>query len=108
MPASPMRRRTTTLITRSTKMNRRWTPRRTTTATIKFRLVGLDDLKSPSTAEYLVKGWFPRKGLVEAWGPPKCGKSFWIFTVMLHVAMGREYRGCRVHQNEIVYLALEG
>src|SRR5258707_8648035 len=22
--------------------------------------------------------------------------------------MGREYRGCRVHQNEIVYLALEG
>jgi hypothetical protein len=75
---------------------------------IKFRLVGLDDLKSPSTAEYLVKGWFPRKGLVEVWGPPKCGKSFWIFTVMLHVAMGREYRGCRVHQNEIVYLALEG
>jgi AAA domain len=74
----------------------------------KFELVGLDDLKSSAISEYLVKGWFPRSGLVEVWGPPKCGKSFWVFTVMLHVAMGREYRGHRVHQADIVYLALEG
>jgi hypothetical protein len=77
-------------------------------APIKFKLTSLDDLKSSTTSEYLVKGWFPRRGLVEVWGPPKCGKSFWVFTVMLHVAMGREYRGCRVHQSEVVYLPLEG
>jgi hypothetical protein len=74
---------------------------------IKFELIGLDHLKS-ATTDYLVKGWFPRKGLVLVWGPPKCGKSFWVFTVMVYVAIGREYRGHRVHQAEIVYLALEG
>jgi hypothetical protein len=83
-------------------------PGRTEQTPVKFKLVSLDDLKSPITTEYLVKGWFPRRGLVEVWGPPKCGKSFWVFTVMLHVAMGRDYRGLRVHQGEIVYLALEG
>jgi hypothetical protein len=43
------------------------------------------------------------------WGPPKCGKSFWAFTVTAaHVATGREYRGRRVRQAEVVYIALEG
>jgi hypothetical protein len=78
------------------------------TKPIKFELVPLDNLQTPTIVEYLVKGWFPRRGLVEVWGPPKCGKSFWVFDVMVRVAMGREYRGHRVHKHEIVYLALEG
>lgn len=75
---------------------------------IKFKLVSFDELESSSTTEYLVKGVFPRKGLAVVWGPPKCGKSFWVFTVMTHVALGREYRGRRVNRGEIVYLPLEG
>jgi hypothetical protein len=75
---------------------------------IKFKLVSFDELKSASTTEYLVKGIFPRKGLAVVWGPPKSGKSLWVFTVMAHVALGREYRGRRVHQGEVAYLPLEG
>jgi AAA domain len=81
---------------------------RRSTEPIRFKLVSFDALRVSDTAAYLVKDLIPRKGLVVVWGPPKCGKSFLVFTVMMHVAMGREYRGHRVQQNEVVYLALEG
>ncbi len=29
--------------------------------------------------DYCVKGVLPRSGLVVFWGPPKCGKSFFVF-----------------------------
>jgi AAA domain len=74
----------------------------------RFKLVSFNELTVGSRAVYLVKGIIPRAGLVVVWGPPKCGKSYWIFTVMLHVALGREYRGRRVQQGMVVYLALEG
>jgi hypothetical protein len=64
---------------------------------LKFKLVPFDDLAPSKITDYLVKGLFPRKGMAEVWGPPKCGQSFWVMTVMLHVAMGRDYRGHRVH-----------
>ena len=41
-------------------------------------------------------------------GPPKCGKSFWFLDLLLHVALGWEYRGRRVQQGAIVYCAFEG
>jgi hypothetical protein len=74
---------------------------------VRFKLVSFDELKS-STALYLVKSLFPRNGLVIVWGPPKCGKSFWVFTVAMYIALGWEYRGHRVKQDEVVYLVLEG
>jgi hypothetical protein len=73
-----------------------------------FKLVSFDDLTAPSADEYNVKGLFPRRGLVLVWGPPKCGKSFWTFDLVMHVALGREYRGHKVKQGEVAYLALEG
>ncbi len=54
------------------------------------------------------QGIIPRVGLVVVWGPPKCGKSFWAFDLVMHVALGWEYRGRRVQQGPVVYLALEG
>jgi hypothetical protein len=77
-------------------------------APTKFKLVKLDDIPTSTTTDYLIKGLIPRRGLVIVWGPPKCGKSFKVFTWMMHVALGRPYRGRRVHQQEVVYLALEG
>jgi hypothetical protein len=57
---------------------------------------------------YLVKGLLPSRGLAVIWGPPKCGKSFWATDLGLHIALGREYRGRRVQQATVVYIALEG
>ena len=57
---------------------------------------------------YLVKGIIPYPGLSVIWGPPKSGKSFWAFDLVMRVALGWEYRGRRVHQGPVVYCCFEG
>jgi hypothetical protein len=74
----------------------------------RFPLATWDIVTMPTSSNYLVKGILPRTGLAVVWGPPKCGKSFWTFDLVMHVALGREYRGRKVHQGSIVYCALEG
>jgi AAA domain len=66
------------------------------------------DVKMPTTSRYLVKGIIPDVGMVVVWGPPKCGKSFFVFDMVAHVAAAWEYRGRRVKQCPVVYFALEG
>jgi hypothetical protein len=74
----------------------------------RFHLIPFRDIAITEGVAYLVKDLIPTMGLVVAWGPPKCGKSFWMFDLSMHIALGREYRGRRVQQGPVVYLALEG
>jgi hypothetical protein len=73
-----------------------------------FKLIQFDDLALATGRNYLVKGLVPRRGLVVAWGPPKCGKSFFMFDLTMHIALGWPYRERRVQQGTVVYCALEG
>jgi hypothetical protein len=73
-----------------------------------FKLIRFGQITLQTTLTYLVAGLIPRVGLIVIWGPPKCGKSFWIFDLVMHIALGLSYRGHKVHQGDIVYLALEG
>jgi hypothetical protein len=59
----------------------------------RFRLQGFDEIRVGRERRYLVKDILPRNGLVVAWGPPKCGKTFWVLDLVMHVALGWEYRG---------------
>jgi hypothetical protein len=74
----------------------------------RFKLIPFDKLQPVTKPAYLVKDIIPRTGLVVVWGPPKCGKSFWMTTTMLYVALGWEYRGHKVVQGAVVYCAFEG
>jgi hypothetical protein len=74
----------------------------------RFTLTPFSAVTLDTSPLYLVKGLIPRKGLIVVWGPPKCGKSFWTFDMLMCVARGTPYRGRRVQQGSIVYLALEG
>jgi hypothetical protein len=74
----------------------------------RFRFERFDAIKAATTPNYLVKGIVPREGITVVWGPPKCGKSFWTFDLAMHIALGRSYRGRKVRQGAIAYLALEG
>jgi hypothetical protein len=73
-----------------------------------FHLVRFNDISLDSSRPYLVRGLIPREGLTVIWGPPKCGKTFWSFDIALHIALGWLYRGRRVAQGIIVYVACEG
>lgn len=66
------------------------------------------DIRLSTDPRYLVKGLIPSEGLVVVWGPPKCGKSFFVFDLVAHVALGWDYRGRRVKQCPVVYFAFEG
>jgi AAA domain/Toprim-like len=75
---------------------------------VRFPLLPFDQLKPGTARNYLVKGVLPRVGLCVAWGPPKCGKSFWFFDLLLHVALGWKYRDKLVQQGVVIYCAFEG
>jgi RecA-family ATPase len=74
----------------------------------RFPLIRFKDFLLDTSASYLVDELIPRSGLVVVWGPPKCGKSFWVFDLVMHVALGIPYRGREVHQGTVVYVACEG
>jgi AAA domain len=74
----------------------------------RFVLTRFVDFKPLDGDDYCVKGVLPRSGLAVFWGPPKCGKSFLVFDLLMHVALGWEYRGHRVTQGPVVYVCLEG
>jgi len=72
------------------------------------RFTPFSEILLPTAPRYLVKSIIPNVGLVVVWGPPKCGKSFYVFDLVAHIAAGWEYRGHRVKQCSVVYFALEG
>jgi hypothetical protein len=74
----------------------------------RFELIPFDKIAFDTAPAYLIKMIIPRIGLCVVWGPPKCGKSFLVFDMLTHVALGWKYRGRRVQQGAIVYCALEG
>jgi hypothetical protein len=73
-----------------------------------FPLARFKTIKLMSKPHYLIKNILPDTGLAVVWGAPKCGKSFWTFDLVMHIALGWEYRGHRVQQGTVVYLAMEG
>lgn len=73
-----------------------------------IKLVAFDDIRLGTERRYLVEGLVPRVGLTVVWGPPKTGKSFWVFDLVMHVALGRSYRGLRVQSGVVIYCAFEG
>ncbi len=71
--------------------------------------VSFDQIQLGRSRAYLIKNLVPREGLVVVWGPPKCGKSFWAFDLVMHASAGWEdYRGHRVEPGHVVYVACEG
>jgi hypothetical protein len=53
----------------------------------RIKLIPFNQIKLDTTyRRYLIKGVIPNTGLVVVWGPPKCGKSFWTYDAMMHVA----------------------
>jgi AAA domain len=74
----------------------------------RFSPIRCKDIILSKARPYLVRRLLPRDGLIVIWGPPKCGKTFWTLDIAMHVARGLDYRGYRVHQGTVIYIASEG
>ena len=75
----------------------------------KIRLIPFNMIKLGGGAiEWLVKKLLPRTGVGLTWGPSQTYKSFWLFDLALHVALGWVYRGRRVQKGAVIYCAFEG
>jgi hypothetical protein len=78
-------------------------------ALVAFPLLAFETIRLEAEhRNYLVKGLLANTGLAVIWGPPKCGKSFWAADLGMHIALGWNYRGHRVRQATVIYVALEG
>lgn len=74
----------------------------------RIKLVPFNEIQLGTAPRHLVSTLIPLTGLAVVWGPPKCGKSFWAFDLLMHVALGWEYRGLKVRPGPVVYCAFEG
>jgi hypothetical protein len=73
-----------------------------------IHLVPFDQVQLRREPNYLVKGLIPRTGIALVWGPPKSGKTFWLFDLMTHVAGSEDYRGRKVSGGPVIYCCFEG
>ncbi len=78
-------------------------PKRSKIEIIPYEQIDLD--RNPA---YIIKDVIPKIGLVVVWGAAKAGKSFWVYDLCMHIALGRDYRGKRTKKGTVVYGCFEG
>jgi hypothetical protein len=74
----------------------------------RFPLVRFRDIKPSDEPFYVVDGILPQEALVVVWGPPKCGKSFFVVDLVMHVTLAWKYRERHVEGGPVLYIACEG
>jgi hypothetical protein len=74
----------------------------------RLKLVMFDEIKPRLTSNYIVKGVLGESEMSVVYGESGCGKTFFDLDLVLHVAAGKEWRGRRVRQGGVVYVAAEG
>lgn len=67
-----------------------------------------DDVEPVLGGAYLVKGLLDVAVMAVVYGPSNSGKTFWTIDLAYHVAIGAPWRGRRVIQASVLYLAAEG
>lgn len=74
----------------------------------RFEPIPFSQIKLDTSQSYLIRDLIPTNGLTVVWGAPKCGKSFFVFDAMMHIALGWPYQGKRTKQGTVLYITCEG
>lgn len=74
----------------------------------KSRLEWFDDIVASLSDAYLIKGVLSQGSMSVIYGPSNSGKTFFALDLAYHVAIGADWRGRRVKQAPVLYLAAEG
>jgi len=67
-----------------------------------------DDIEPSLTDSYIVKGILGAGTMSVVYGPSNSGKTFFVLDLAFHIAAGAPWRGIRVKQAAVLYLAAEG
>lgn len=67
-----------------------------------------DDIDFDPDCDDFVQDMLMNDDVSVIYGRSNCGKTFFIMDLCYHIVEGREYRGKRVEQGEVMYVALEG
>jgi RecA-family ATPase len=73
----------------------------------RFPKVWLNDARVDLSAPFVVKQLIPSGGLIVVYGPAGSGKTFEVIDLAGRVAAGLPWRGRRVRQGSVVYVAAE-
>jgi len=73
-----------------------------------FKYIAFEDITFDPNEEWLVKKLLPLTGVAALYGPSGGYKSFLLFDLSLHVALGWPWAGRRTKQTDVVYIAAEG
>jgi hypothetical protein len=75
----------------------------------RYKLLTASDLANAPSLQWMIRGLFPRTGLVALYGPSGTGKSFLALDLAATVAGGAtEWYGMRVKNCPVTYCVLEG
>jgi hypothetical protein len=74
----------------------------------RLRLKLFEELGAQLSSSYLVKGVISAGGMSVVYGDSNVGKSFFVLDLALHLALGWNWRGKRVRQGGVIYIAGEG
>lgn len=73
-----------------------------------FRAIPAGEFMQGQPARWLVKGVVPQAALGVIYGASGAGKSFFALDLVAAVALGRPWRGLKVRQTNVLYIAAEG
>jgi hypothetical protein len=74
----------------------------------RFEVLPADVFARGKPLEWIVKGVIPDAALIVVYGASGSGKTFAVLDLVAAIARGREWRGLRVRQRRVVYIAAEG
>jgi hypothetical protein len=66
------------------------------------------DIGAAASNGYLVKGFLDASAMSVLYGPSNSGKTFFGMDLAFHLALGQQWRGRRIKQTSVLYLAAEG
>ncbi|MEI6987177.1 MAG: AAA family ATPase [Rhodospirillaceae bacterium] len=81
---------------------------KTTKGSGRLKLVRFNDIKAVIGSNTIIKNLLGEGQASCVYGESNCGKSFVVLDIALHIASGRSWRGRRVKQGGVIYVAAEG
>lgn len=79
-----------------------------TSATPRFQFEPVHLFSSTQALPWIIKGVLPKAGLGVVYGASGSGKSFVVLDMGMAIARGAEWRGRKVRQGRVAYIAAEG